>query len=395
MNAKCALLAAGGAVCAAAAQPLALERPAQSREILAFWGDYIENCPGNEYWRGNRNYRSTLGRRTYTDIDGDGDEDDTEISHFFSMFTPLNMNETNPNVPCLRYRVEDHGAVFYGGLRVEYLNRIRNTIKQGFLHMEGANPNFVWGMPDLPFVGGDDGEWFRSGGPFPDEERDAYTEITLFSYVPSDSEPDEISRFESVWMWRKDGFREWARDRTLRFDEHSRMSFTFARKWQNIQEARFVVRLGDDDFLISENWAEFGVQDLWGVDFIVSPLELDWAPYFPVEGSFDQMAFDASQATFGPAVFDDVTAVGLYFGSDWSQVATRIAFDHFRVWSALDGCEMADLAAPFGLYDLSDVIAFVDAVGAQNPIVDYDHNGLLDLADIITFVDLFTAGCPD
>ena len=206
--------------------------------------------------------------------------------------------------------------------------------------------------------------------------------------------PGEPSAFESVFMWRKDGFREWAQDRPIRFDEHSRMSYTFSRKWQNIQEARFVVRLGTDTFLVSEDFAPFGVEDLWGLDFIVSPLDMDWAPYAPAEGSED-MAFDADEAVFGPAVFDDVTAVGLYFGSDYSETATRIAFDHFRVWGALDGCEMADLAAPFGLYDLSDVIAFIDAIGTQNPIVDCNHDGLIDLMDINTFVAQFTAGCPD
>lgn len=387
-------LIAGPMVSAAWAQPFALERPAQSREILAFFGDYVDQCPGTDFWRGNRGYRGTVGNIVYEDLDNDGDDDDTTISHFFSMDVPLHMNETNPNVPCLVYRTEKHGAVFYGGMSVRYLNQTRNRIKQAFVHFEGANPNFVWGMPDVPFQGGEDGQWFRSGGPEPEEEREAYTEITLFPYVPNDHGPGEPSAFESVFMWRKDGFREWAQDRPIRFDEHSRMSYTFSRKWQNIQEARFVVRLGDDTFLVSEDFAPFGVEDLWGLDFIVSPLDMDWAPYAPAEGSED-MAFDADEAVFGPAVFDDVTAVGLYFGSEYSETATRIAFDHFRVWGALDGCEMADLAAPFGLYDLSDVIAFVDAIGTQNPIVDFNHDGLIDLMDINTFVAQFTAGCPD
>jgi hypothetical protein len=55
---------------------------------------------------------------------------------------------------------------------------------------------------------------------------------------------------------------------------------------------------------------------------------------------------------------------------------------------------LADLAEPFGLLDLADIVAFVGAFGTQDPAADFDGNGLFDLADIIAFVDAFAAGCP-
>ena len=380
-----AVLAAGVIASDAAAQPFAFERPAGGREIVAFFGDYIDQSPGDDFWRGSRAYRGSLGHAVLSDLDGDGEADDTAISQFFSMETELNMPEFLPPWPEFRYRVNEHGARFYGGLRVEYLNQDRFRIKQAFMHMEGANPH-----TELP-----DGRWCRWGQPEPAEARDGFTEITLFPYVPSEHGPGEPSRFESVWLWRQDGFREWAQGTNVRLGAHSRLSFTFARKWQNIQQARFVVGLGDGTFFISENWAEFGSEDLKGVDFIVAPTDLEWAAYSPAEGALDAMRFDEHEASFSSRTFEDVSSVGLYFSSGWSEVATRLAFDHFRVYAEVDGCEPADLAPPFGLYDLSDVLAFAEAMSTQDVTVDFDHNGVLDLIDIIEFVDQFTAGCPD
>ena len=58
-------------------------------------------------------------------------------------------------------------------------------------------------------------------------------------------------------------------------------------------------------------------------------------------------------------------------------------------------CNGADLAAPFGLLDLADVVAFVDAFMAQDPAADLaEPMGLLDLADVLAFVTAFGDGCP-
>lgn len=58
------------------------------------------------------------------------------------------------------------------------------------------------------------------------------------------------------------------------------------------------------------------------------------------------------------------------------------------------GCNAADLAEPFGLLDLADVVAFVTAFSAMDDAADLDGNMLWDLADVTAFIGAFTAGCP-
>ena len=55
----------------------------------------------------------------------------------------------------------------------------------------------------------------------------------------------------------------------------------------------------------------------------------------------------------------------------------------------------ADLAAPVGVLDLSDIQAFVGAFVAGEPAADLAApDGVLDLSDIQAFVGSFTSGCP-
>jgi len=66
---------------------------------------------------------------------------------------------------------------------------------------------------------------------------------------------------------------------------------------------------------------------------------------------------------------------------------------------AIDGgdppCNLADLAAPFGVLDLSDIDAFILAFGAGDDAADIAPPfGVLDLTDIDAFILDFFAGCP-
>jgi hypothetical protein len=58
------------------------------------------------------------------------------------------------------------------------------------------------------------------------------------------------------------------------------------------------------------------------------------------------------------------------------------------------GCNIADLAEPFGTLDLADITAFVSAFTSQDPAADLNPDGLFDLADITAFVGAFNGGCP-
>ena len=58
-------------------------------------------------------------------------------------------------------------------------------------------------------------------------------------------------------------------------------------------------------------------------------------------------------------------------------------------------CAIADLAAPFGQFDIADVIEFLRAFGAADPIADFAAPvGVFDIADVVSFLRNFEIGCP-
>ncbi|MEZ6242696.1 MAG: GC-type dockerin domain-anchored protein [Phycisphaerales bacterium] len=55
----------------------------------------------------------------------------------------------------------------------------------------------------------------------------------------------------------------------------------------------------------------------------------------------------------------------------------------------------ADLAAPFGTLDFSDVLAFLSAFGSMDPAADLGEPfGVFDFSDVLTFLTSFGEGCP-
>ncbi len=58
------------------------------------------------------------------------------------------------------------------------------------------------------------------------------------------------------------------------------------------------------------------------------------------------------------------------------------------------GCNPADIAQPFGVLDLSDIGAFVNAFITQDSAADLNTDGIYDLADLAAFVTAFQSGCP-
>ncbi|MEM1184524.1 MAG: FG-GAP repeat protein [Planctomycetota bacterium] len=58
-------------------------------------------------------------------------------------------------------------------------------------------------------------------------------------------------------------------------------------------------------------------------------------------------------------------------------------------------CNLADLAPPFGVTDLSDIDVFIPAFLSADPIVDFVPSfGVIDLDDLDAFIVAFLAGCP-
>lgn len=365
----------------AGAQPIS--EPEGSKEVFANWGDYVTKPSGDNYWKGNRRFRSSNGTiENDIDLDNDGFNDDSTVYYTFSLIEPLRPNQFDWRWPEYEYHIDMQGATYFGGVHCEYLNMSRNKISQSASHIEGANPNYVRQ---------NDGHWQRRGGPAPEENRAAYTEITLFPYHPPEHLPGQASRFHAYFLWRKAEFHSWAQVRPVVFDQNSRITYTFARKYRNIQEARFVIQDGDGVFYVSENWALYGVEDLWGDDMVLNPADLVWAPTNFIEGS-DTNKFNESQALFKSHVFSDVLVAGLYFSSEWSEVETKLAFDQFRLFAA-EPC-MADLAAPWGTLDYFDVQVFLGAFSAEDLVADINEDGMIDYFDIQAYLAAFSAGCP-
>ncbi len=58
-------------------------------------------------------------------------------------------------------------------------------------------------------------------------------------------------------------------------------------------------------------------------------------------------------------------------------------------------CNRADLAAPYGALDFSDVLAFLAAFGASSPVADLaEPLGKWDSTDVVAFLTHFGDGCP-
>lgn len=62
---------------------------------------------------------------------------------------------------------------------------------------------------------------------------------------------------------------------------------------------------------------------------------------------------------------------------------------------SVSGCNVADVAEPYGVLDLGDIGAFVSAFTSQDPIADIAAPfGVFDLGDLGLFTSEFLAGCP-
>jgi len=103
---------------------------------------------------------------------------------------------------------------------------------------------------------------------------------------------------------------------------------------------------------------------------------------------------------FNVADFVDLTStIRLKFVASDLGAASLVeaGIDDVRVFGASCASDVcpADLAAPFGFLDLTDVDTFISAYGAGDPIADLALPfGFLDLSDIDAFIASYLAGCP-
>lgn len=61
--------------------------------------------------------------------------------------------------------------------------------------------------------------------------------------------------------------------------------------------------------------------------------------------------------------------------------------------NTINPCSNADVAAPFGVVNSSDVTWFMSLHSAQDPAADFDSDGIFDFFDITIFLDEYNQGC--
>jgi hypothetical protein len=67
--------------------------------------------------------------------------------------------------------------------------------------------------------------------------------------------------------------------------------------------------------------------------------------------------------------------------------------DDLRLETTLcDSPATADLAVPFGVLNLFDVLAFLDLFNIQSPAADFDASGVINFFDVTAFLALYNDG---
>ena len=164
------------------------------------------------------------------------------------------------------------------------------------------------------------------------------------------------------------------------------------------QRETLVIRQGGElyrtggNIISTDSWSVSPSVDLSAEDFarVINepPCEQFVAgdiPDFSPSGGPIQFGFARGTST-GPLT---VNAQTVAFGADaWSVTVHPAGLGPTP-------CNVADLAQPFGILDITDVDAFIDFFLAGDPAADLAPNfGIIDIVDIDAFILAFLDGCP-
>jgi hypothetical protein len=121
----------------------------------------------------------------------------------------------------------------------------------------------------------------------------------------------------------------------------------------------------------------------------------DGSGWSALAGPGDAGISGPSPYVFALTEFDDGTGDGpaLYVGGQFTTAGGVTAINIARWSRPVDNPCPADFTGD-GVLDLADIVAFVTAFGAQNPVADFaEPFGVFDIADLTAFVAAFLAGC--
>jgi len=140
---------------------------------------------------------------------------------------------------------------------------------------------------------------------------------------------------------------------------------------------------------------------VWPVDSSGVNQDDNWSIYV-LDGNYDSVSnddgtvwadsldpIDGARTAMTTAVFN---TIGATFGSPGTLESVQVP--DLNDCPDLP-CNAADLAAPFGVLDLSDIDAFIAAFLLSDPAADIaPPAGIIDLSDIDAFIAAFLGGCP-
>ena len=168
----------------------------------------------------------------------------------------------------------------------------------------------------------------------------------------------------------------WHGDRSLFFQNGRVLRYSTRTDANTFPDGRLVIMVGAGGQMIS---TDAGVPPLNAWTRRTLDLSEDW--FLGATGS--GTGADGSDIV---AVLSDLEAlyIGMEFGADLAEEDVDLDSVHF-------GACQADLAAPFGQLDFSDVVAFLTAFGAMNPTADLAFpTGVFDFSDVVVFLTSFT-----
>ena len=119
----------------------------------------------------------------------------------------------------------------------------------------------------------------------------------------------------------------------------------------------------------------------------------------PYEASLVNVQLSADDENVSLSASLEITPFGLFYEPGLVELQVQSAGATLNASGenpqGVSCCSLADIAEPYGLLDLADIVAFATAFSDMTEAGDIDDNGLFDLADITGFITLFGEGCKD
>ncbi len=250
--------------------------------IVDYGDDYVYHGAGS--FRGAHKRHTEYGLNIIKDVDvnDDGIAAGDCISYMkYSLDEPLSIEQPH-------WDPEGNNSVFYGGITGYFAN---NKNLGGFTELKVNS----FETPD-----GDN--------------------ITMMVHGTK-----EWSRVYGLWLWKKEDFYSSGDVNRVSLDESSWMGIHCMRGWVGMDQARFVIREGEQFYISEYSFGSKEAQKAYegqkqGLVYSIRPTETRWALYTPQEPY--HIEFDSEAAIYKKREFTNVEVAGYYIAQHEGKVAT-------------------------------------------------------------------------